>query len=505
MSDAAPLNVLLITADQWRGECLSSLGHMVRTPHLDALAAEGVTFTRHYTQAVPCAPSRASLLTGMYLMNHRVTSNGTPLDARHTNLALEARRLGHAPALFGYTDTSADPRGLDPADPRLTTYEGPMDGFDPICHLPGDQGAWLRWLAERGHDVSGGARAVFRRRRDHPGAADKGPTFAPAAYPAEHSDTAFLAGEALSWLRQAAGRPWFAHVSFLRPHPPWVAPEPFHAMYDAADVPANLARADAGAEGRQHPWLAWQLGRDAFRAPESERTRRQFAATYFGLMSEVDFHVGRLLDHLRATGEIDRTLVVFTSDHGEQLGDHWLIGKTGYFEQSYRIPLVVRMPSAVADPARGTRVAAFTEHVDVMPTILDLLGAEPPLQCDGHSLRPFLEGRVPARWREAAHWEYDFRDVRDGGPEAALGLSMDRCTLAVLRGPRFKYVHFTGLPPLLFDLEEDPGEFHDRAGDPAFAAIVRDCAQQMLSWRMENAERILTHHHLGAGGAFFRR
>ncbi|MBL8703937.1 MAG: sulfatase-like hydrolase/transferase, partial [Rhodospirillales bacterium] len=132
-------NVLLITADQWRAECLSSLGHpTVKTPHLDALAREGVTFTRHYTQCVPCGPSRTSLLTGMYMMNHRSLRNGTPLDARFTSLALEMRKLGYDPALIGYTDTSLDPRGRPDKDPMLHTYAGTMPGFTQL--VPGSEG-----------------------------------------------------------------------------------------------------------------------------------------------------------------------------------------------------------------------------------------------------------------------------------------------------------------------------------------------------------------------------
>jgi len=117
---AQRLNILYITADQWRGEALSARGHpVVRTPHLDALAADGVLFESHYGQCTPCGPSRASLHTGLYAMTHRSVRNGTPLDARFTNIALEARKAGYDPALIGYTDTSVDPRGLDPDDPRL--------------------------------------------------------------------------------------------------------------------------------------------------------------------------------------------------------------------------------------------------------------------------------------------------------------------------------------------------------------------------------------------------
>src|SRR5688572_18718192 len=151
MSSASRGNVLFVTLDQWRGDCLSSLGHPhVKTPHLDALAAEGTHFRRHYAQASPCSPSRASLYTGLYLHNHRVAVNGVPLDDRFTNVAREARKAGYNPMLFGYTDTSLDPRGRDPADPLLIGYEGVLPGFSVGVSLPEDNGAWLEFLAARG-------------------------------------------------------------------------------------------------------------------------------------------------------------------------------------------------------------------------------------------------------------------------------------------------------------------------------------------------------------------
>src|SRR5215831_11245532 len=139
--------ILFLSADLWRGECLSALGHeVVRTPQLDALVRDGVLFRRHYTQASPCSPARTSLLTGLYLMNHRSGRNGTPLDARHTNVALEARKAGMEPTLFGYTDTSADPRGRDLNDPALATYEGVMPGFSIGLQLPEHAAPWVAHL-----------------------------------------------------------------------------------------------------------------------------------------------------------------------------------------------------------------------------------------------------------------------------------------------------------------------------------------------------------------------
>ena len=146
-------NVLFITADQWRGACLSCLGHTVQTPNLDALAASGVLFKRHYANAVPCGPSRASLHTGMYLQNHRSGTNGTPLDARFTNWAKEVRASGGDPVLFGYTDTANDPRQFAPDDPILSSYEGPLPGIRPMLQMGTFPDAWATWLEALGYDI----------------------------------------------------------------------------------------------------------------------------------------------------------------------------------------------------------------------------------------------------------------------------------------------------------------------------------------------------------------
>ena len=135
-----------------------------------------------------------------------------------------------------------------------------------------------------------------------------------------------------------------------------------------------------------------------------------------------------------------------------------------------------------------------------MPTILDWLGLEVPGACDGLSLLPFCHGEEPAGWRQEAHWEYDFRDIVDRKFEAALGLTPDQCAMSVIRGERYKYVHFAALSPLFFDLEEDPMEFTDLARDPAYRDLVLEHAQKMLSWRMTHDERVLANRLLTPEG-----
>src|SRR5690606_24885449 len=151
--------------------------------------------------------------------------------------------------------------------------------------------------------------------------------------------------------------------------------------------------------------------------------------------------IGRIVDALALTGADRTTVVVFTSDHGEMMGDHWTLGKFGYFDQAYHVPLIVADPAAAAG-----RVEAFTESVDLFPTLVERAGGILPATLDGCSLKPFLEGRPPAAWRDAVHWEYDFREVATAEAQAFFGLPLDDCSLAVHRGERLKYVHFAGLP-----------------------------------------------------------
>ena len=508
-----PRKVLFISADQWRGECLSALGHgVLKTPHLDALAADGVLFKQHFSVTSPCGPARSSLHTGLYLMNHRVGRNGTPLDQRHTNLAKEVRKLGFDPVLFGYTDTSADPRGRDPGDAALRTYEGPLTGYQVGLLFPDFMTAWMKDLHAKGY--------VFEGRQDiyqpMPGVlppAGRGHRFIPARFKAEDSDTHFMTDQVLSWLGQHREEDWFMHCVFLRPHPPVITPYPYNERYDPADIPLPQRQPTPQQEAAQHPHLAQWLAclerpnrydehnpNNLLHMPELEL--RQMRACYYGMMNEVDDAVGRIVSHLKASGEYDNTLIVFTCDHGEMGGDHHAWGKELYFDASFYIPLIIRDPLSSADLARGSQVDAFTESVDLMPTLLNWLGADTPAQCDGRSLLPFLQGQTPSQWRQEAHMELDFRDSPWSifNAQSALQLSPDECQLAILRGRRWKYIHFAALPPLLFDLVADPHEMCNLAQDPACQAVMLEMAQKLLSWRLLQQEHVLSNLHLGPLG-----
>ena len=307
---ALPGNILLITADQWRGDCLSALGHpAVKTPNIDALAADGVLFKRHYCQAAPCSPARASLYTGLYQMNHRVCRNGSPLDARFTNIAQEGRRAGYGPVLLGYTDQTLDPRTRHPKDPRLTTYEEVLPGFER--HTRYDEHAldWLHWLEGKGEDASGGLTGVYGTvPQDGPfSRKDLTPNFT-----SEHTETGYITERFLDYLgQQDADKPWFAHLSFIRPHPPFSVPEPYNSMIAYADVPAPVKAASAEQEGAIHPFVQWLLtqsksksfvpgGGDRPVKDWSAEEIRAVQAVYYGMIAEVDAQLGRMIEGLKA-------------------------------------------------------------------------------------------------------------------------------------------------------------------------------------------------------------
>jgi arylsulfatase A-like enzyme len=506
-------NILFITADQWRGDFLPwGRTPFLRLPNIEALAADAVVFHRHYSVTSPCGPARASLLTGLYQMNHRAVQNTIPLDARHTNIGKEVRRHGYDPALVGYTTTTPDPRATGPADPRFTVLGDVMDGFRPLANLDPYpmMHEYFRWMAGKGFTLPANHHDVWLPRSGPPG-----PTAEPARMPAALSDTAWVTDVALSYLQDHQSAPWFLHLCYWRPHPPFIAPEPYNDAFRAEDMPGPVRAKSADAEAAQHPLARFYIentkNSSYFHAAPGrvseldEAAIRPTRATYCGLIAEVDHHLGRIFEFLRASGQWDDTLIVFTSDHGELLGDHYQFGKSGYFDPIFHVPLIVRDPSAAARAGRGTEVTAFTESVDIVPTILDWIDAPVPRTCDGRSLLPWCRAERPTAWRSEAHFEFDFRDLWYIKPETALGTPMDSSCLAGIRGERFKYVHFAALPPLFFDLHADPHEMANRAADPGAAAPMLEHAQKLLSWRLEHAERTLTGYRATPQGLEARR
>lgn len=462
------MNVLFVTLDQFRSDAFAGAGNsLVATPTLNRLCAEGVRLSRHYSQAAPCAPGRAALYTGTYQMNNRVVYNGTPLEDRFDNVARVARRANYRPFLFGYTDQSLDPRlanGSD--DPRLDDYDGILPGFDVGLYLPESQAPWVDFLRREGFDVEYGWASAL---------ADE------SKRPAEYSLSGFLTGQFLEWLDgQESG--WFAHLSYLRPHPPYSAAGEYSRRIDPADVTMPIAVA----EGELHPLHRIALTSSYSAAPANEDGIRHLRAQYYGMIEEVDFQLSRVVDAITARGEWDDTLVIVTSDHGDQLGDHGLIEKLGYFPQSYHILGIWR------DPRRsdgGTICSAYTENVDILPSLAVALGLEPPRQCDGRVLQSVFDDSTTT-WRTSIHYEWDFRFLFIGEltPQWPFDRSLSQHNLAVSFTDELAYVQFGDGSFLAFDL----------VADPTWRTLCDDehrifqGARDLLVWRQEHLGRLYT-------------
>jgi arylsulfatase A-like enzyme len=264
-------------------------------------------------------------------------------------------------------------------------------------------------------------------------------------------------------------------------------------MIERSAIPRARRAETLEAEAARHPYLASLLGQP-FTGWLGRTLDRPMALTdavvadlrgvYLGLVAEVDRQIGRVLGALAASGELERTLVIVTADHGEMLGDGWQLGKQGFRPEAFHVPLIIRHPAQRAD---GRVVDAFTEHVDLVPTILDATDITIPRQCDGYSLLPFLAGETPRGWRDAAVYEHDFRDLETGRHRTDLGLEDDACGILVRRSKDRLYAQFAGLPALCWAI--DGQRKITEITDPAIRLAE---AEALLRHRMAKTERRLT-------------
>ncbi|TBL78613.1 sulfatase-like hydrolase/transferase [Paenibacillus thalictri] len=470
-----PLNILFIMADQLRYDSLGYTGHpLVRTPHIDKLASEGTRFERTYVQCAVCAPSRASIYTGRYMHNHKVRFNEVPFGAGERTIADYFNDANYRSALIGRTHFT----------PITETY-----GFEYYAYydgLPAKDGfsAYPDYLRRCGYseeDIR--LRYWPKELTPKPGHEAYPEDFAEAHYPSrireEHSDTAYLTNEAIRFMEETADRPWMLHLSYWKPHLPFSVPEPYFSMYDPAEVP--MPELLEGELDNKPPLqnLFREERRGRFLADE-ERLRRVRAA-YYGMITQLDDHLGRLFEEMRRMGVLDRTLIVFTSDHGEYLGDHYMIEKELFYEQALHVPLIMKLPGVIP---QGRSIPEFVESVDILPTLLEAAELKVPNAVQGKSLFPLMNGTARA-WRQEVYAEWDFQYYHC---RRLLGLEPDQCKAVMVRDDRWKYVHYSDQPCELYDLHADPGELRNLADREEFRELMEEKRRQILEWRMRTED-----------------
>jgi hypothetical protein len=256
-----------------------------------------------------------------------------------------------------------------------------------------------------------------------------------------HSETAYMTDLALDWIRAQGAAPWVLHLSYVKPHWPYVAPAPFHKMFRKKDV-GPIVRGPQDGTAAEHPVVRAYREHDECVSFAREEVARHVRPAYLGLIAQLDYHLGRVLDALDAAGRLSDTLIIFASDHGEFAGDRGLGEKELLYDEIIRVPLIVCDPDPRADASRGMVERRFAECIDVVPTIVDALDAPPaPHRVEGWSLLPLTRGEAQSEWRDAAFAEldYGFRHAR-----RVLRRGVRECRAFMVRTELWKYVHWEG-------------------------------------------------------------
>ena len=497
-------NILFIMCDQLRADHLSCYGHpKLHTPNLDALAARGVIFDRAYVQSPVCGPSRMSYYTGRYVNEHGASWNFVPIRAGEMTIGDHLRPLGVRSVLVCKTHMRADTSGMsrlgmDPgsregvrvAECGFDPYERddgihPYSGHDPDPAYSdylrangfGGDNPWEAW-ANSALDTDGSIRSGWFLKYSN----------LPARVPAEHSETAYTTRRAMDFMRDAGDQPWLLHLSYIKPHWPYLAPDPYASMFRAEDALPVVRSEDELRDA--HPVFSAMTEHRVSRTFAKPGVRDAVMVGYMALVKQIDDELGRLFDFMQAQGLSDNTMVVFCADHGDYLGDHWMGEKDLFHEPVIRTPLIIADPDPRADVTRGTRCDRLVEAIDLAPTFLDVYGGAPlPHILDGQSLRPLLFGSTPSDWRQHVVCEYDFsfQDSR-----IALAVKPRDAWMRMIFDGRYKYVLFETFRPMLFDLQQDPHELSDLGASdrPEHVAARARLHEALFKWARQPRHRV---------------
>ena len=306
----------------------------------------------------------------------------------------------------------------------------------------------------------------------------------PARVREAHSETAYTTDQAIAFMRGQGSRPWVLHLSYVKPHWPYMAPAPYHALYRAEHCLPTVKQDSELHDA--HPAVAAYRQHEESRNFARDEVVRHVRPAYQGLVKQLDDHLGRLFDAMAGLGRLDDTLVIFCADHGDFLGDHWLGEKELFWDTVQRVPFIVADPRSQADATRGTVDERFVENVDVVPTILEALGLPVPgHRVEGASLLPLLRGESPP-WRDFVYAELDYAFK---GARLRLGRDPQACRAFSIRTREHRYVHWLDLPEQLWDLGADPEQFQDLGREAGSAATRVALRERLLDFLMRRKHR----------------
>ena len=444
-------NILYIFADQMRGDCLGVVNEQVQTPCLDRLASEGVTFTRCMSNSPLCVPARAALMNGQLPRQSGVWSNRSGAHEEGPSHVRNIRDEGYRTAVIGKTHlwrhSAAGQVGLHVAamEDRLKAwgFDDCLEINDPIetgwmdCHYT-DHLAREGLLDAHRTFIMDWVREAYRGNDPTPW------NQSPAPVPEGEDIDAWVGREAVRWLAQHDhSNPFYLQVQFTGPHDPYDGPEAYRDRYDANTIDPGITEIPSGGSPIVRARLA---GSQAIIGASTEQ-RQQWRVNYYANITLIDSWIGRILDQLSADNQLDNTWIIFTSDHGEMLGDHGLWSKANFYNQSVHVPCIMRPARGHLAQEQGWQSRALVQQIDVPVTITDIAGALPLKNVEGRSLMPFAG--------------YDSVDqVAHKGHECVLSELFGQSTLIT---DEYKLTVRVDdhKPAQLFDCANDPDELRD--------------------------------------------
>ena len=494
-------NILFIMCDQLRFDYLGCSGHpTIRTPNIDRLAARGVRFSNAYCQSPICGPSRMSAYTGRYVSSHGSSSNFAPLRVGEKNIGHHLNPLGMRTVLVGKTHMVADKEGMQrlgvDEDSAIGVHHA-QAGFEPYERDDGvhpdskvnpklpynnylksqgyteDHNPW-HWAANSVDTANGVRSGFFNDQVD-----------LPARVSDEASETPYMTRRAIDFLSQDDGeKPWLLHLSYIKPHWPYVAPAPYNDMYSAKDVIPAVKSEEELKDPNE--LMGHFMRRVAGKTFSENIAREKVIPVYMGLITQIDDQLGILFDFMDENGLLDDTMIVFTSDHGDYLGDHWMGDKDYFHDQSVKIPLILVDPSKNADKTRGTVDNSMVELIDLVPTFVDYSGGDVAENIlDGRSLMPKIYGQVTT-WRNYIVSEYDY-SCQVFRPETGR-LPLD-CRSYMISNHDWKYIYAPGFPPVLFDRKNDPNELNDLGRSSEHEEVCQLMFNMLADWSLQYRQR----------------
>ncbi len=483
---------------QLRADYLSLYGHpSLDTPNITRLAQRSVTFTRAYSQSPLDTPSHISSYTGRYVGTHGSDMDFSPIRLSERTIGDYMRNADLRSALIGKSCVRADfaTMRLLNLNPRtsagIIASEAGFESYDRLDGLhPGDANSPLNfyplkynsYLKEKEYEAVNPWEEFSAKSDTKSNAFFYENSHMPLGVHELESETNYLVQRTVDFFREHGDKPWCLHLSLTKPHWPYMAPAPFHNMYNQEHVMAPN-RSEAEREN-PHPFYAHAMENTSARNFSDNAKRNNVVPAYMGLVKQIDEQLGGLFRMMDRSDMFRDTMVIFTSDHGAYLGDHWLGEKELFHDPVVRVPLIVYDPRPQANGSRGIKCDELVELVDLVPTMLDAAGiGAMPIHVEGYSLTPILHGKKPAKWRTAAFSEYNY-----SGSSMAKKMNTHAldAKITMMADEKWKYIHFKDYPAMLFDLINDPHELKDLGRESGYEKAVHHCREQLLEWSLHH-------------------